>query len=99
MLALEQQNLAMMRAVQGQARAIAIETVVRNWAIRTRLSAEQIDAAALMLSSTNWITAIDALAGTGKTTTVGAIRELAEAQGYTVRAFGPTTGSVQQLKD
>jgi ATP-dependent exoDNAse (exonuclease V) alpha subunit len=44
------------------------------------------------------MTAIDALAGTGKTTTVGAIRELAEQQGYMVRSFGPTTKSVQELQ-
>jgi ATP-dependent exoDNAse (exonuclease V) alpha subunit len=52
-----------------------------------------------MLTSKNWITAIDAIAGSGKTTTVGAIRELAEEQGYTVRSFGPTTRSVQELQD
>jgi ATP-dependent exoDNAse (exonuclease V) alpha subunit len=52
-----------------------------------------------MLTSKNWITAIDALAGTGKTRTVGVIRKLAEEQGYTVRSFGPTTKSVQELQD
>jgi conjugative relaxase-like TrwC/TraI family protein len=99
MVALERENIRMLEAGQVQARPIATDAVVRNWGTRTRLSGEQIDAAALMLSSTNWITAIDALAGTGKTTTVGAIRELAEQQGYMVRAFGPTTRSVHELKD
>ena len=73
--------------------------MVENFGKRKGLSDEQIDAGALMLTSKNWITAIDALAGTGKTTTVGAIRELAEEQGYTVRSFGPTTRSVQELQD
>jgi ATP-dependent exoDNAse (exonuclease V) alpha subunit len=89
----------MMRAGQGQAKTIAAQLVIENWGRRKGLSDEQIDAAVTMLTSKNWITAIDALAGTGKTTTVGAIRELAEEQGYTVRAFGPTTKSVQELQD
>jgi len=98
MLALETDNLRMMRAGQGQALPIAAPLVVENFGKRKGLSQEQIDAAVQMLTSKNWITAIDALAGTGKTTTVGVIRELAEEQGYTVRAFGPTTKSVQELQ-
>ena len=99
MLALETDNLRMMRAGQNQAQPIAAWRVVENFGTRKGLSDEQIDAGALMLTSKNWITAIDALAGTGKTTTVGAIRELAEEHGYTVRSFGPTTRSVQELQD
>lgn len=99
MVALEKDNLRMMRAGQGQAQPIASQLVVQNWGRHKGLSDEQIDAAVTMLTSKNWITAIDALAGTGKTTTVGAIRQLAEEQGYTVRSFGPTTKSVQELQD
>jgi conjugative relaxase-like TrwC/TraI family protein len=98
MVALEKDNLRMMKAGQGQAEAIATQLLVENWGLRSGLSQEQIDAAAMMLTSRNWITAIDALAGTGKTTTLAAIRELAEEQGYIVRAFGPTTRSVQELQ-
>ena len=39
------------------------------------------------------------MAGTAKTTTVGAIREFAEQQGYTVRGFGMTSGSVKALQE
>jgi conjugative relaxase-like TrwC/TraI family protein len=99
MLALEANNLRMMRAGQGQAQPIAVQLVIENWGKRKGLSDEQINAAAMMLTSKNWITAIDALAGTGKTTTVGAMRELAEEQGYAVRAFGPTTRSVHELRE
>jgi conjugative relaxase-like TrwC/TraI family protein len=99
MLALEADNLRIMRAGQGQAKAIAAQFVVENFGKRKGLSDEQINAATMMLTAKNWMTAIDALAGTGKTTTVGAIRELAEEQGYTVRSFGPTTKSVQELQN
>jgi conjugative relaxase-like TrwC/TraI family protein len=99
MLALEADNLRMMRAGQNQTQPIAVQLVVKNWAKRQGLSDEQIGAAAMMLTSKNWITAIDALAGTGKTTTVAAIRKLAEEQGYTVHAFGPTTRSVHELQE
>ena len=60
---------------------------------------DQIQAAELSLTSSNWATAIEGLAGTAKTTTVGAIREFAEAQGYSVRRFGMTSGSVKALKE
>jgi len=60
---------------------------------------DQIGAARLTLTSSNWVSAIEGLAGTAKTTTVGAIREFAEEQGYTVRGFGMTSGSVKALRE
>jgi conjugative relaxase-like TrwC/TraI family protein len=98
MVALERDNLRLMKAGQGQAQPMAAPLVVEKFGKRKGLSQEQIDAATKMLTSKNWMTAIDAIAGSGKTTTVGVIRELAEEQGYTVRAFGPTTKSVQELQ-
>jgi ATP-dependent exoDNAse (exonuclease V) alpha subunit len=97
-VALEMDNIRMMRAGQGKAQPIATQNVVENWGKQKRLSDEQTNAAAMMLTSRNWIIAIDAIAGSGKTYTVSAIRDLAEAQGYTVRAFGPTTKSVHELQ-
>src|SRR5690348_4438134 len=98
MVALETDNIRLMRDGQGQAQPIANSAVVRNWCARKGLSDEQARAAEKMLTSTNWITAIDAIAGSGKTFTVSAVKELAKQQGYTVRAFGPTTRSVQELQ-
>lgn len=48
---------------------------------------------------TDWITSIEGRAGAAKTTTVGAIREFAESQGYTVRGFAPTTRAVKSLSE
>jgi ATP-dependent exoDNAse (exonuclease V) alpha subunit len=56
-------------------------------------------AAELSLTSKSWATDIKGLAGTAKTTTVGAIREFAEGQGYSVHGFDMTSGSVKALKE
>ena len=72
---------------------------VRPWGGLQGLGADQIGAAELSLASKSWATAIEGLAGTAKTTTVGAIREFAEGQGYAVHGFGMTSGSVKALKE
>jgi len=51
------------------------------------------------LNSRNWASAIEGLAGTAKTTTVGAIRDFVEGRGYNVRGFGMTSGSVKALRE
>jgi conjugative relaxase-like TrwC/TraI family protein len=99
MLALERQNLALMKNGIDQAQPIAEVQTVKQWAASKGLSPDQIGAAELSLTSKSWATAIEGLAGTAKTTTVGAIREFAEAQGYSVAGFGMTSGSVKALKE
>ena len=42
---------------------------------------------------------LDGVAGAGKTTTLAVIREGAEAQGYTVEGFAPTSRAAQKLAD
>jgi ATP-dependent exoDNAse (exonuclease V) alpha subunit len=98
MVRLQKDNLAIRRAGIGQAEPIATVQQVRKWALDKGLSKEQTNAAILALASHDWMNAIEGLAGTAKTYTVGAIREFAEQHGYTVRAFGMTSGSVKQLK-
>jgi ATP-dependent exoDNAse (exonuclease V) alpha subunit len=97
MLALEQDNLAMVREGIGQANPIGETVDVRDWGVERGLLPDQLTAAEHALTSENWVTAIEGLAGTTKTTTVGAIREFAEREGYTVRGFGMTSGSVKAL--
>ena len=45
------------------------------------------------------IVGLDGVAGTGKTTTLAVIREGAEAQGYKVEGFAPTSRAAQKLAD
>lgn len=45
------------------------------------------------------IVGLDGVAGAGKTTTLAVIREGAEAQGYKVEGFAPTSRAAQKLAD
>src|SRR6516162_1268299 len=99
-LALERENVALMRArLEQQAQPVADRDEVQPWAVAKGLSAEQIAAAQLALSSDKGISAIEGFAGAAKTTTVGAIREFAESHDYTVHGFGMTSGSVKALRE
>lgn len=80
MAALECNNIALMRESQGKVSAIADAEKVRRWAARRGLAVDQTAAAEVTLSTRDWLSAIDGRAGAAKTTTVGAIRELAQEQ-------------------
>lgn len=99
MLALEQDNIQLMQAGKGHTQPMASRADVQAWAQERTLYAEQTRVAEHVLTSRDWLTAIEGKAGATKTTTIGALREFMEQQGYTVRGFGPTTGSVRALHD
>ncbi len=52
-----------------------------------------------MLTSTDRVHGFQGLAGTGKTTTLEAIREGAEQGGYKVEGFAPTSKAAGQLRE
>jgi ATP-dependent exoDNAse (exonuclease V) alpha subunit len=97
MIALERGNIELMRARQGRAAAIGRSAEIRRWASQRNLLPDQTAVAELTLASTDWISSIEGRAGAAKTTTVGAIREFAENQGYIVCGFAPTTRAVKSL--
>jgi conjugative relaxase-like TrwC/TraI family protein len=99
MVALERKNLDLMQVGRGGAQAIASAGAVRAWAARRGLLPDQAEVAELTLTANDWITAIEGRAGAAKTTTVGAIRELAEVYGYKVCGFAPTTRAVKALAE
>ncbi len=99
MIALERENIELMRAGQGSAAAVSSPNEIRRWASQRNLLPDQTAVAELMLASTDWITSIEGRAGTAKTTTVGAIREFAEDHGYAVFGFAPTTRAVKSLSE
>ena len=78
MAALEDDNIVLMRESQGKASAISDAEKIRRWAARRGLAPDQTAAAEVTLSTRDWLSAIDGRAGAAKTTTVGAIRELAQ---------------------
>ncbi len=99
MIALERGNIELMCAGQDRAAAIGSSNEIRRWASQRNLLPDQAAVAELTLASTNWITSIEGRAGAAKTTTVGAIREFAEEQGYQVCGFAPTTRAVKSLSE
>jgi conjugative relaxase-like TrwC/TraI family protein len=99
MVALERENIALMRDGLGRAAAIAPSDQVKSWAAKRGLLPDQAEAAQIAVSATDWVTAIEGRAGTAKTTTVGAIKEFASERGYLVRGFGPTTRAVKALSE
>src|SRR6266852_763446 len=99
MIALERGNIELTRAGQGRAAAISSSHEIRRWASQRNLLPDQTAAAELTLASTDWITSIEGRAGAAKTTTVGAIREFSENQGFIVCGFAPTTRAVKSLSE
>jgi hypothetical protein len=99
MIALECENIGLMRAGRRKASAIGTPHEIRRWANQRQLSSDQAAVAELTLACTDWLTAIEGRAGAAKTTTVGAIREFAEERGYAVRGFAPTTRAVKSLSE
>jgi ATP-dependent exoDNAse (exonuclease V) alpha subunit len=88
-----------MREGRRQGEAIASADEIRRWTARRGLAADQTAVAGTTLSTRDWLSAIEGRAGAAKTTTVGAIRELARERGWFVRGFGPTSGSVKALTE
>jgi len=98
MLAHERDVIQLMR--QGQGQHIAIASVHPEAEDnRSRLSESQRKAVDQILSSHDQIMALDGVAGAGKTTSLAAIRESAEREGYQVRGFAPTSRAAQKLSE
>lgn len=76
MVALERENIALMREGLGRAAAIAPNDQVESWAVKRGLLPDQAAAAEITVCATDWIPAIEGRAGTAKTTTVGAIKRV-----------------------
>ena len=68
-------------------------------ATQPRFNDAQIAVVQDVLTSTDRIHGIQGLAGTGKTTVLSTIRQGAEASGYTVEGFAPTSRAAGQLRE
>ena len=67
--------------------------------LRRPLTDEQADAVTAIVSSGNRIDTVEALAGTGKTTSAAALRALYEQAGYRVIGAAPTGRAVRELAE
>lgn len=91
-------GIAIRSAVDGTVSSTGGQEV-REWAAGRKLFPDQTEAAVLTLTTPKWASAIEGLAGTTKTTLVGAVKEFAEEHDWTVRGFGTTTGAVSALTE
>jgi flagellar biosynthesis GTPase FlhF len=100
MVTRERDNIERMRAGQKQHETLATEETRRAIeAEHAHLSNSQRAAVGEILSSRDQVTALEGAAGTGKTTSLAAIREAAEREGYKVEGFAPTSRAAHKLEE
>jgi conjugative relaxase-like TrwC/TraI family protein len=98
MVEYERDTIRTMRAGQKQHGPIAsFETRKEIKKDHPHLSESQGRAVEQILSSRDQITGLEGVAGAGKTTSLGAIREAAEREGYRVEGLAPTSRAAQKL--
>jgi conjugative relaxase-like TrwC/TraI family protein len=99
MLAYERENLSTMESGQKRfAPLIRPERVEKLHNELQRLSPAQRQAAIEIAESASRITGFQGTAGSGKTTTLAAVRKLAAAEGYEVQGFAPTSRAARLLE-
>ena len=100
MLAFEQDNIATMKAGQGlESPLVRSGTMRQSSAALGALSDSQRKAVREVLESHDRITGLQGVAGSGKTTTLRAIRQAAEREGYVVEGFVPTSRAAHRLDE
>lgn len=100
MMQLEQETIDSMRAGQGQHSELVAEptreAIAREYG---HLNQSQRIAVDEILASRDQVTALEGAAGTGKTTTLAAVRDAAERDGYQVEGFAPTSRAAHKLAE
>jgi len=97
MLELERQNIATMTSGQAVGPPLIHDRNLVSSEFR-HLSEAQRQAVTTILASRDKITGFQGIAGSGKTTTLSAIRRAAEKEGYSVRGFAPTSRAAHGLE-
>ena len=94
MVSLERDNIERMQ--MGQSR---YAPVAERYSHFEHLSNSQRQAVETILASRDQVTGLQGAAGTGKTTSLAAIREAAQKEGYIVEGFAPTSRAAYQLEE
>src|SRR5260221_7379244 len=98
MIHYERDTIRVIRAGQNQHAPIAnFETRRAIEQDHSHLSESQRAAVEQILSSRDQVTALEGVAGAGKTTSLAVVREAAEREGYRVEGFAPTSRAAQRL--
>ena len=100
MLAYGRQNISTMTSGQGAGAPLVHERNLPSLLSSElrHLSEAQRQAVTHILESRDKITGFQGIAGSGKTTTLSAIRRAAEKEGYSVRGFAPTSRAAHGLE-
>jgi ATP-dependent exoDNAse (exonuclease V) alpha subunit len=100
MLGYERDTIQMMRDGQNKHEAlVSPETRREIEKDHSHLSESQRAAVDQILSSRDQVTALEGVAGAGKTTSLSAVRHAAEREGYAVEGFAPTSRAAQKLAE
>ena len=100
MVNLERDNIARMESGRGRYAPIASEPdIERMQKSLAHLSGSQRMVVEEILTSRDQVIGLQGTAGAGKTTSLAAIREAAEHQGYRVEGLAPTSRAAQQLEE
>jgi len=100
MIALERDNIRFMRSTQDQYPALASAGTRREIEHEyAHLSSSQRRAVAEILTSRDQVTALEGVAGAGKTTSLSAIRGAAQREGYSVEGLAPTSRAAHKLAE
>ena len=98
MIGYEQDTIQVMRDGQNKYGALAsFDTRREIEKDHPHLSQSQRAAVEQILASRDQVTAMEGVAGSGKTTSLAVVREAAEREGYKVEGFAPTSRAAQKL--
>ncbi len=104
MLSSERWALEQIRQQKGQTPSIMSAPAISERLVQQerrpgfRFTEGQIEAVSKVLTSSDQFVAVQGLAGTGKTTMLRALREIAQEQGYVVRGMAPTGAASKVLR-
>lgn len=100
MIGYERDNISYMRYGQGQHEPmVSSETWREVEEKHSHLSASQRVAVEQIVSNQDQIIGLEGVAGAGKTTSLVAVREAAEQEGYEVRGLAPTSRAAHKLAE
>ena len=100
MIEYERDTIQVMREGQNKYSAIAdFETRKKIESEHPHLSDSQRRSVEQVLASRDQVTALEGVAGSGKTISLAVIREAAEREGYKVEGFAPTSRAAQKLAE
>jgi conjugative relaxase-like TrwC/TraI family protein len=93
----ELSNKATIMRGAGAVPAVVSDKEARKYATQKGLSNGQINAVALLAETSRYV-AVQGYAGTGKTTMLTAVKELAERAGYSMKGFAPSAAAAGVLE-